>query len=155
MKLSKILCAIDLEHKVTEKVVEASSFLAKNFGSELIILNVVEKEIPLLLAEEIIALSPDIKTLDEIFEGIKKKAYIKVEAIAKDVENKYNIAPRCLVEIGETIDTILDVAKKENVDLIIVGSHGKSGLEKLLIGSVSESVVKRAKCSVLVIKGGS
>ncbi len=154
MKFNKILCAVDLEHAITEKVIEAGVFISKNCGGQLIILNVVEKEIPLLLAEEIIALSPNIETLDEIFEGVKKKAQKKLEAIANEIKNKYNIEPVYTVEIGEAVDTILEVAKGEGVDLIVLGSHGKSGLEKLLMGSVSESVVKKAKCSVLVIKGG-
>jgi nucleotide-binding universal stress UspA family protein len=47
---------------------------------------------------------------------------------------------------------ILDAAKSEKVDLIVVGSHGRSGLAKLLLGSVASHVVTHAHCNVLVVK---
>lgn len=152
MEFKKILCAIDLEHDITEELAKTSAQIAKNNGAQLILLNVVEKEIPLLLAEEIIALSPNIRDIDEIFEGVKKKSVNKIQGIAKNIKDEYNIDPHWIVEIGEPVEIILEVAEREGVDLIIVGSLGKSGLEKFLIGSVSEGVAKKAKCSVLIIK---
>jgi nucleotide-binding universal stress UspA family protein len=47
---------------------------------------------------------------------------------------------------------ILDFAKREHVDLIVIGSHGRTGLSRLLLGSVAEAVVRRAKCPVLTVK---
>jgi universal stress protein A len=47
---------------------------------------------------------------------------------------------------------ILDFAKREDVDLIVIGSHGRTGLSRLLMGSVAEAVVRRAKCPVLTVK---
>ncbi len=52
---------------------------------------------------------------------------------------------------GATIETILEKAKSLTVDMIIVGSHGKSGFYKLLVGSVSEGILSYAKCPVLVV----
>ena len=47
---------------------------------------------------------------------------------------------------------ILDFAEREGVDLIVIGSHGRTGLSRLLLGSVAEAVVRRAKCPVLTVK---
>lgn len=52
---------------------------------------------------------------------------------------------------GPTVETILREADKLAVDLIVIGSHGKSGLYKALVGSVSEGILKHANCPVLVI----
>lgn len=53
---------------------------------------------------------------------------------------------------GSAADGILGVADREQVDLIVIGTHGRSGLGRLLMGSVAEAVVRRAKCPVLTIK---
>ena len=53
---------------------------------------------------------------------------------------------------GETVDSILQYAEKEGVDLIIVGNSGTSGLRKLFIGSVSEKIIKNSTCPVLIAK---
>jgi nucleotide-binding universal stress UspA family protein len=48
---------------------------------------------------------------------------------------------------------ILDCATKWKADLIVVGSHGKNGIQRLLLGSVSEYVATHAKCSVEIVRG--
>ena len=53
---------------------------------------------------------------------------------------------------GDTVDSILQYAEKEGVDLIIVGNSGTSGLRKLFIGSVSEKIIKNSTCPVLIAK---
>jgi len=57
-----------------------------------------------------------------------------------------------LVEEGEAADAICRVADRLRVDVIIVGSHGRTGLGRLLLGSVSEHVVRHAPCPVLVVR---
>lgn len=56
------------------------------------------------------------------------------------------------LENGEARSTIIDSAAQWGADLIVIGSHGHKGLERLLLGSVAESVVRHATCSVLVIR---
>ena len=53
---------------------------------------------------------------------------------------------------GSVVETIVNQAVKENVDLIIVGTRGLGGFKKLLLGSVSNGIVSRAHCPVLVIR---
>ena len=54
--------------------------------------------------------------------------------------------------VGDPTFELIDYAKKENVDLIIMGTHGWTGLDRLLMGSVAESVLRRAPCPVLTLK---
>ena len=49
-------------------------------------------------------------------------------------------------------EVITDIARKQSIDLIVVGSHGRTGLKRLLMGSVTESVIAHAPCPVLVVK---
>ena len=57
-----------------------------------------------------------------------------------------------LVLSGRSAQVITEFAVKNKVDLIIVGSQGKSGLERLLLGSVAGSIIRMADCMVLVVK---
>jgi nucleotide-binding universal stress UspA family protein len=69
-----------------------------------------------------------------------------------------------LREVGLTVDAraivsdprtaLLEAARSEHVDLIVVGSHGRTGIKKVLLGSVASHVVTHAPCSVLVVRGG-
>ena len=60
-----------------------------------------------------------------------------------------------LVWDGEPGDAIVAAADSENADLIVVGSHGRSGVSRFFIGSVSDYVVRHAHCPVMVVRGGS
>jgi len=57
-----------------------------------------------------------------------------------------------LVESGDPREVITQKAKDLNVELIVMGTHGRRGLSRALIGSVAESVVRTASCSVLVVR---
>ncbi len=59
-----------------------------------------------------------------------------------------------LVERGDTHHVVLDAAREKGCDLIVMGSHGRTSLGRLLLGSNSERVIGRAECPVMVVKGG-
>lgn len=54
--------------------------------------------------------------------------------------------------VGPTVTTILDYAKEKNSSMIVLGTHGRTGIGRLLLGSVAEDIVRRAECSVLVVR---
>ncbi len=60
-----------------------------------------------------------------------------------------------LSEEGEPASAILEAAAKWGADLIVVGSHGRSGVDRLLLGSVSDRVVRHAPCSVQIVRPGT
>jgi nucleotide-binding universal stress UspA family protein len=53
---------------------------------------------------------------------------------------------------GPTVDTILDLARSEQVDLIVAGTHLRCGLDRMLMGSVTDALVRRANCPVVTVK---
>ena len=57
-----------------------------------------------------------------------------------------------VVEFGTPADRIVDFANENEIDLIVMGTHGRTGLKRVVMGSVAESVVRRAECPVLAIK---
>jgi nucleotide-binding universal stress UspA family protein len=74
----------------------------------------------------------------------------KMDAVAKQsFKNFPKLETR--VEVGAPADKILDVAQKEQVDLIIMGVHGRKGLDRAIFGSVADKVVQGAPCPVLTV----
>ncbi len=55
------------------------------------------------------------------------------------------------IEVGDIVDTIIENVNKNDIDMIIIGTHGRKGLEKVMFGSVAEGVIKDAPCPVLTI----
>jgi nucleotide-binding universal stress UspA family protein len=63
-----------------------------------------------------------------------------------------NVAFEQRMLTGDPAGALVDFAKEEQIDLIVLGTHGRSGLSRLLMGSVAEAVVRRAECPVLTFK---
>jgi universal stress protein A len=75
-----------------------------------------------------------------------------LELFAQDLSKKgLNVQP--YLRVGYPFDEIVQMANHFDVDLIIIGSHGRGGISRLLVGSTAERVVEHARCPVLVVKG--
>jgi nucleotide-binding universal stress UspA family protein len=81
----------------------------------------------------------------------KKEAKASVAAAANILQAAGFQVNTRVVE-GDPRNAILDVADESNTDLIVLGSHGRRGIQKFLIGSVAESVARHAHCSVLIVR---
>jgi nucleotide-binding universal stress UspA family protein len=83
-------------------------------------------------------------------EKLRLAAKERIANLVKDMTEK---TAGCTGEVisGDPVDKIIACAKEKDCDLIIIGTHGAKGLEKMLLGSVAERVVKRADCPVLVM----
>lgn len=113
--------------------------LARDHGSRLEILHVVT---PATVAyTEGVMLPPT--------EDIKDELWAKLDTI-KPTEASIELS-RHMIE-GEPATEILRVAKETNSDLIVMGTHGRRGLTRLLMGSVAEEVVRKASCPVLTVR---
>jgi nucleotide-binding universal stress UspA family protein len=95
---------------------------------------------------------PPFDNMDESFvTGLIDKAREEMRAMVKNL-NEQNVIIHELVEIGNPYYMITEKIENENVNLVIMGSKGASGLEEVLIGSNTEKVVRHAKCPVITIK---
>ncbi len=85
-------------------------------------------------------------------ESRRRDAETVVERTNKLLEAE-GISVECRIVTGRYAESIVETAQDIGCDLIVVGSHGRTGLKKLLLGSVSERVIGLAHCAVLVVKG--
>ncbi|HAJ99044.1 MAG TPA: hypothetical protein DCM62_03370 [Bacteroidales bacterium] len=72
--------------------------------------------------------------------------------VADLLAKKHNVKLESLIERGHEASVIVGIAKKLDVDLIVIGSHGTKGLDKFLLGSVADKVSKLSHCPVLIVK---
>jgi nucleotide-binding universal stress UspA family protein len=91
------------------------------------------------------------KALREQLTTEGKKATDYVENIGRTA----NVEVESIILEGNPANEILDFAERNDVDLIVMGTHGKTGFERFLIGSVSENVVRHSERAVLVVRGES
>ena len=142
----KIVLAVD-GSRFSDAAVRTVIEQARARDTEIKVLHVVEAP-PLLLAREMGGYD---RNLDEVWEAETKEA----EALVTEVANKLRsngLTVTTAVEQGNAKSTIIDVASQWDADLIVVGSHGRRGLEHFLLGSVSEAVARHAPCSVEVVR---
>ncbi|MCD6353592.1 MAG: universal stress protein, partial [Proteobacteria bacterium] len=71
---------------------------------------------------------------------------------AKSTLKSYNIECNTRLAVGPVSEEIVRVAEEENFDVIFMGSRGKGGLKRMLLGSVADRVIRHAHCSVTVIR---
>lgn len=82
-----------------------------------------------------------------ITEGKKATAYIE------NVGRAANVEVESVILEGNPAEEIIDFAEKNNIDLIVMGTHGMTGIPRFLLGSVAENVVRHVKKAVLVVRG--
>jgi nucleotide-binding universal stress UspA family protein len=87
----------------------------------------------------------------EVYEQLEQMGY-EADSYVEKAAKAAGIEVESLVLKGNPAERILNFAEEQNVDMIVVGSHGKGGFERLVIGSVSEKVVRHAKVPVLVVR---
>ena len=143
MRIKKILCPTDFSESA-EKAFEYAVFMATSHKAELVLLHVVD-QLHGFTHYEILALTPM-----EIAEKIAKRAHENLQDLIARVED--SVTATKSVRQGRTWVEICDAAAAEKADLIILGSHGRTGLSHVLIGSVAETVVRHATCPVLVVR---
>ena len=140
-KINTILCPVDFSDASINAVRYAKEFAA-GMGASIYLLNVVE---PRPMAVDI--------TLNYVplEEDLEKAAGEDLALILHELKSG-GLNAECAVEIGSPSDVILDTIGRLNANLVIMGSHGKKGLSRLIMGSVAETVVRKANCPVLIVK---
>ncbi len=140
-KIHTILCPVDFSD-ASKKAVRYAQEFAGNMGASVYLLNVVEPR----------PMAVDVSLNYVPFEADLEKAAKEDLEVVLGEFHRAGLRAECGVQIGNPADVILDNVDKLNVNLIIMGSHGKKGLSRLIMGSVAETVVRKANCPVLIVK---
>jgi nucleotide-binding universal stress UspA family protein len=91
--------------------------------------------------------------INQYIADTKKQAqewYDKVNAAAEKAEVR--VTAETILDVTSVADSIINYAERNNLDLIIIGTKGRTGIKKFVLGSVANSVVSHAKCPVLVVR---
>ncbi len=140
MMYKKILVPTD-GSEFAKKAQKHALFLANVTGAEIIAVSVTENNFVNGLP-----LDDEVYQLNQI---LKERSEENLEEFDKLNENDLKITH--VIKEGSPAKCILEVANDEDVDLIVMGSSGKSGFDRFIMGSVADKVVNSAKCAVLVI----
>lgn len=144
MTFRNVLAATDLED-AGDPALEEAAGLAARFGAVLHLLHVVTEP----MKEPWSGFSPAAAYLAEI-DAHKAGAIRRLNRLA----DRIGAAPAGVdvaVRVGDPADAILQYATDHDIDLIVCGTHGRRGLDRLVMGSVAERVVRLAPCAVLTV----
>ena len=149
MDIKRIVVPLDFSFS-SLKALEFAADLAKPFAAELIVLFVVES---------VLYVVPN-------YGGVPGAALQQMaieqrrtsERHMARIERRYarkGVRLRSIIQTGVPAQTIVELAKHMNADLIVMATHGRTGVSRLLMGSVAERVVRTTTCPVLTLHGGA
>jgi nucleotide-binding universal stress UspA family protein len=137
--ISKILVAIDGSDESMDAADQAVS-ISKEYNAELYVLHVIRADVDLFGPHETSEFMTNMRN-----EGEKYLNKVELKANEKNIQVKTEIISAMNISGG-----ILDYAEEHNFDLIVIGTKGRSGFKRLLLGSVASHVITYAHCPVLM-----
>ena len=143
--LKNVLVATDFE-ETSGAALDYGRDLARSYGSTLHVLHTVENILVRFAAEGALALLPDLQT------AVETNARERMEALVTGEDRTTLRAKAVIVTAAEPAEAIVQYAKEHNVDLIVMGTHGRHGFTHVFMGSVAERVVRMAPCPVLTVR---
>ncbi len=144
----KILIAVDFGLYGQAQIKFLQEFSAPE-NSEFKIVHILE---PLLAFSGDYALTMNMPVNIDVLDERRRAAKMLVSDVAEKLNEKYPGKLSHEVREGNPADEILSIADEWGAELILVGSHGKSGLDRFLLGSISSKVSQHANCGVLIAK---
>lgn len=139
MNIKRILCPIDFS-EFGKAANEYASVLAKSAGATIHYLH---------------SSLPEVSYGSYAYVDVEQEAAQNLKRLKEVVPTVDGVSAEYCVEFGPPVDQIVKYAKENDVDLIVMGTHGRTGLRRMLMGSVAEGVVRKAECPVLAIKTDS
>lgn len=141
--MKKILVPTDFSDQAGRALKTAAN-IAKKTGSELILLHIID-----LPQEAMDAVQPGFDVPEIIFFKNSAEARLSQTSLSPELNG---LSVSQILRLGRTFDLVNEVAISNDVDLIVMGSHGASGFKEVFIGSNTEKVVRTSEIPVLVIK---
>ncbi|MEE4243229.1 MAG: universal stress protein [Desulfopila sp.] len=145
--IRKVVTPIDFSDNAG-LVVESAAYIAGNFGAELHVIFIVQnfEDYSGFFVPQMNV--PNIE--HELFVGAEEQ----MESFCREHGSHFDKAGISVVKkvlVGDVSEKIVEYAAEENADMVIMGTHGYKGLERIMFGSVADKVVKSASCPVLTI----
>lgn len=145
MKIEKILYATDF----TEGSERAASYaldLAKRYGATLIVLNVIYD------IARTAGWNASHIDMDTLYGAMEQGARKEIDIIADKLRADYPQVETVVIR-GLPNDDVISFAVEHKVDMIVIGTHGRKGIDRLLFGSTASKIVKASPCPVLTVRG--
>ncbi|GAH46139.1 unnamed protein product [marine sediment metagenome] len=142
-EIKKILLPIDFSG-ASIKILQYAIFLAEKYNAKIFIVSVVEYPYT-------ISGVPHFRPNDEYEEKMIRIAEKNMASFIEENKDLMPVSFESSILFGHAAEKIISYAEMESFDLIIIGTHGHKGLEKMLFGSVAEKIIKLAPCPVLTI----
>ena len=140
--IRKILVPIDFSPQSKKAWAEAAQFAA-NHHAKLHLLHVIQNAFHPMGPE------PGLQPVGEILPELESG---RCDLLAEMAAEYPDAEAHCMVEVGSAYQNIVEHAEREGMDMIIMGSHGYSGLTHLILGSTAERVMRMAHCPVMIVK---
>jgi universal stress protein A len=142
ISLKKILCPIDHSDCSKEALKYAVSLAMKD-EAKLLLLHVIDIRSFNEGLDAMTKQMPDEETLEQLRVKL-------IDCIPEEIRDDMDI--EAIVVQGIPFAEIISTAKEKEIDMIVIGSHGRTGLSHMMLGSVSEKVVRKAPCPVLTVR---
>lgn len=145
--IKKILIPIDFS-RTSELAIKHGAFMAKIFKADILMIHVVEKHFE---AFNIVEPALHVPKPAELL----KKVEEKLEEIGSHVKHEYGVTVSTISSQGNVCDEIVNIAKEQNANVIVMGTHGSSGIHELIIGSNAYKVATLSECPVITVRSKS
>jgi nucleotide-binding universal stress UspA family protein len=143
--LHRILVPTDFS-KFSANALTYGAAFAEKFGAELYLLHVVQ-DLALFIPEAVLVVPPVLPPVEQFLSA----ARVALDRVIAGL-NLPGVTVHPAVAEGTPFDEIIRFAREKDVDLIVMGTHGHTGLAHILMGSVAEKVVRKAPCPVLSVR---
>jgi len=144
MQIKTILFPTDFSNGARAAMDHAIS-LAKDYQAKLILLYVIQD---ISIAEWYI---PSSLSVADLVEDMQKSAWQEMDKWTAEVSKQVKDVEKMVVR-GVPFVEIIRTAKERNADMIVIGTHGRTGIDHMLFGSTAEKVVRKASCPVLTVR---
>ncbi len=144
LRIERILCPMDFS-EFSVKAYDYAQSLARHYNARLYVEHVVQ---PLTTTYPYYAF-PD--AMNEAYWDAADRAEEQLREVVKG-HTRNGVQPEFVVQSGTVSEAILSFSEKESVDLIVMGTHGRQGVDHLTMGSVAEKVLRKARCPVLAVR---
>jgi len=137
-----VLAAVDASANAARVISSAAGLAQLVHGAELNLVYVVED------APAVMGAVMAVSTQREALKGARQR----LSTLAEGLQERRGLHTRVHLAVGTPWREIVELGSELSADLIVVGTHGREGLERILLGSVAQAVVRKASCPVLVVR---